>query len=376
MRKILYFSGTRADFGLMRKTLCTVRDDPGLRLGIVVTGMHLSEKYGQTERDIAAAGLAIEGRIPVDLTETTGAIMATNLGRMLMGFTEHCARDRPDIVLLLGDRGEMLAGALAALHLGIPVMHIHGGDLSGTIDEPMRHATSKLSHYHCVTTPAARERLIRMGELPDRVFVTGAPGVEDIVDLAVHRRPALCAELGLDPARPTAMFVLHPVVQEAESSGAVAGALLDLLIERDLQIVAVRANSDAGGDAISAELDARLDYPALKVVAHFDRARFVSWMAAADLMIGNTSAGIIEAASFGTPVINVGSRQNLRERNANVIDVGLDAGVLVDAIDRSLAQGRYPAENLYHQPDTAQKIARLLNSVSLDRSILNKINSY
>lgn len=376
MRHICYVSGTRADFGLMERSLRAIDAHPDLDLSIIMTGMHLSPKYDSTGDEIVASGFRILDRIPVPLDQTQDSEMARNVGLMLTGIADSLARSRPDIVLLLGDRGEMLAGATAALHLNIPSAHIHGGERSGTIDESLRHAVSKLSHIHMTTTASARDRLIRMGEREDMVHVVGAPGVEGIRELATISREALCQEVGLSPTKPVVLFLFHPVVQAINETGAAAGWMLDTLLAQDLQIMAIKPNSDAGGDLIAAEIDARSGHANMRVATHVNRAKFVSWLAAADLLVGNTSAGIIESASFGTPTINVGSRQNLRERNANVIDVGLDPQAFLTAVQRALGAGRYATYNVYEGNNTSGAIAGLLSSAPIGPELLNKVNSF
>lgn len=376
IRKICYVTGTRADFGLMRDTLIALRDMPGLELSIVVTGMHLSEKYGHTVEDIEAAGLPVSAMIEIDSGDATGATMARNLGNMLVGFVDVFEQLTPDLVLVLGDRGEMLAGALAAVHLNIPVAHIHGGERSGTVDESIRHAISKLAHFHMVATTDARERLVRMGERAADVYVTGAPGIDGIAALVDRSRQELMLEAGLEPDRPVALMVYHPVLQETQVAIAGAVAILDALQARRIQVIALKPNSDAGSDGIRALLEARRNESDLRVVTHFPRRSFVSWMAAADLMIGNSSAGIIEAASFGTPVVNIGSRQNLRERNANVIDAAIESHAISIAIEKALTHGRFAARNVYGDGQAVTRIADLLRNLSLEPSILMKSNAY
>lgn len=377
MRHICYVSGTRADFGLMRRTLEAIHAAEGLELSVVATGMHLDERYGMTLREIEAAGLPVAARIAMEPDgPSSGAAMAHDVSRMLAGMVDAFAQLGPDTVLLLGDRGEMLAGAIAALHLNIPVAHVHGGERSGTIDESVRHAISKLSHFHFAATGESRERLVRMGELPERVFVTGAPGLDGIVQDASIPRADLLADLQLDAARPIGIFVFHPVVQEAAEAGAVATTILDGLLRKGIQVVALRPNSDAGSAAVGTALDQRRDHPDVRVITHMPRPAFLSWMASADFMIGNSSAGIIEAASFGLPVINVGSRQNLRERNANVVDVPARPAALDQAVDRVLREGRSAPRNVYGDGQAAARIVQLLKTLPLDPSVLAKVNAY
>ena len=220
-RRICYVSGTRADFGLLQSSLQTVQSRPGLALDVLVTGMHLSLEHGYTVQEIRDSGLLIRAEVSVPLEPATGATMARNMGRMLMAFVDEWTTDRPDIVLLLGDRGEMLAGAIAAIHLNLPIVHIHGGERSGTVDEPVRHAISKLSHYHFVATVASRERLIRMGERPESAWFTGAPGLDGLAQLAKLSRATLCDEQGFDAKRPVALLVFHPEFQESAQASDV-----------------------------------------------------------------------------------------------------------------------------------------------------------
>jgi GDP/UDP-N,N'-diacetylbacillosamine 2-epimerase (hydrolysing) len=375
-RKVCYVTGTRADFGLMRSTLTALRDSEAIELSIVVTGMHLSDKYGRTVDDIKAADLPINATVELDFESATGAEMARNLGTMVAGFVDAFLTLAPDLVLVLGDRGEMLAAALSAVHLNIPVAHIHGGERSGTIDESIRHAISKLSHFHFVSTAESRDRLVRMGEQAASVYLTGAPGLDGIDALALRSREELLRNAGLDHTRPVALMVYHPVVQEAATGAAGASEIINILLARGIQLVALKPNSDAGSEQIRAVLEARTAHSDVLIATHFPRERFVSWMAAADLMIGNSSAGIIEAASFGTPVINIGSRQNLRERNANVIDVTVDLVDIERAIELALEHGRYDRRNVYGDGCTVDRIVQLIESLSLDPSVMMKSNAY
>ncbi|OZI68286.1 UDP-N-acetylglucosamine 2-epimerase [Bordetella genomosp. 1] len=377
MRRIVYISGTRADYGLMASTLRLLNNRADCELGVIATGMHLMPGFGQTIGEIEQDGLTILARIALPVETSTGAGMAKAIGFMVSAFTEVLEREAPDAVLLLGDRGEMLAGAIAASHLNIPVVHIHGGERSGTIDEPVRHAISKLSHWHCVATEQSRERLIRMGELETHIRVTGAPGLDGLTQTPRLGRVELCAEQGLDPARPLALLVFHPVVQEAAKAGPQTQALLEQVFETGLQVLALKPNSDAGGKAVLQVLEAQAAHPDLRLVTHMRRPTFVGWMAVADLMIGNSSSGIIEAASFGTPVINVGLRQNLRERNANVIDCDASTSGLAEALHRWRAgPQRFPAANVYGDGKAGERIVDLLTTMPLDASILMKANAY
>lgn len=376
-KRICYVTGTRADYGLMASTLKEIMAHPALSLSILATGMHLSPKYGLTVREIEADGFHLCGRVETPVDQPSGAAMVRGIGIMLQAFVDILSAQAPDAVLLLGDRGEMLAGALAALHLNIPVIHVHGGERSGTVDEPVRHAISKLSHWHCVATEQSRERLLRMGEAPQQVVVTGAPGLDGLTALAVRDRVTLCEDVGFDATRALALMVFHPVVQEAPQAGGQAAAILDALVDAGTQVLALMPNADAGGDAVRATLAHYAERnPEVRVLTHLPRPDFVSWMAAADFMVGNSSSGIIEAASFGTPVINVGLRQHLRERNANVCDVVAEPQALALAVREALARGRLAPANVYGDGHAGARIVALLVALRATPEILLKTNAY
>lgn len=378
MRRICYVSGTRADFGLMRRTLLAVRDHPGLVLSVIATGMHLSRAHGHTVDEIEATGLTIAARVPIELEPATGATMARGIGAMIPAFVSALEAERPDLVLLLGDRGEMLAGALAAIHLNIPVAHVCGGERSGTVDEPIRHAISKLSHLHFAATEEARERLVRMGEAPEHVHVIGAPGIDGLADMPTPDRAALLVAHRLDPNQPFALLVYHPVLQEADRAAADTACLVDEVRRAGFQILAVMPNADAGSDGVRQALRAAERHPGVQVRSHIPRPDFLAAMAVADLLVGNSSSGITEAASFGTPVLNVGQRQNLRERNANITDVPIIAEAVGQGARTLLAHGRYPICNIYSIPGgtAAERITAHLAEATLDEKLLMKVNRY
>lgn len=375
-RRICYITGTRADFSPMKHLLLQANRHPDIELQLCVTGMHLSASFGLTIREIENSGLRIMARVPVDLEAGNGASMARGIAHQIAGITSAFEVDRPDLVLLMGDRGEMLAGALAALHLNILIAHVHGGERSGTVDEPVRHAISKLSHYHFVSTEGSRERLIRMGEAAGRIWVTGAPGLDDIPSQPAHSRQELFCSAGFDPLRPLALVVYHPVLQTSEKAGAEMLAVLGGTAQAGVQMLCLQPNSDAGFGRIRDSLNQfRSEHP-LRIVTHFERTEYLSWLAAADVMVGNSSSGIIEAASFGTPVINVGDRQFGRERNANTRDVSTETSAIAEAVLQSIRKGRFPRTNVYGDGMAGQRITSWLATIPLDSTVLRKCNEY
>ena len=375
-RKVTYVSGTRADFGLLRGTLCRARDDARLAISICATGMHLSPEFGSTINEIEAADLPVAARVKVNLAPADGATMARALGEALIGITDALQSSRPDIVLLLGDRGEMLAGALAAMHLNIPIAHVHGGERSGTVDEPIRHAISKLSHYHFVATSGACERLERMGERADRIFVTGAPGLDDLSAERQRSRQDLCREVGFDATQPTALIVFHPVVQEADMAAAQAVAVIDAVQNEQMQAICLLPNADAGAQEIRAVYARYETKAALRFITHLPREHYLDWMCACDVMVGNSSSGIIETASLNTVAVNVGSRQNDREQSGNVVNCDPHVEAIRAAIRRALDMRGSHFINVYGDGRAGERIVELLATLPLDASLLAKSNAY
>lgn len=375
-RHICYLSGTRADFGLMVSTLRLVNACPKLSLSVLVTGMHLSSQYGLTVREIESEKFRVLGRVPCDMKSTDGAQMARNIGVMLQGFVDVLNAERPDVLLLLGDRGEMLAGALAASHLGIPVVHLHGGERSGTVDEPVRHAISKLSHLHLVATNNARNRLLRMGEKPEHVHVVGAPGLDGLNNMIFDDRAQLCFSEGLNAAEKLALLIFHPVLQEAGYAGRQMRTIAQGLCDANYQVLALMPNSDAGSHEVAQVLRS-FEAPGRFVIkTHLPRPQFVAWMACADVMVGNSSSGIIEAASFGTPVLNLGTRQNMRERNINVCDVDIETSAITTALRSAEKRALPPYNNLYGDGMAGPRIVDYLANCDLGDGLLNKCNAY
>ena len=374
LRKIIYLSGTRADFGLMQSSLIMLANVADV--SIAVTGMHLAPGFGQTINDIRAAGLRICGEVPIDVTTRTAHSMSASIGECLIGMTSLLQREQPDILVLLGDRGEMLAGAIAALHLGIVCAHIHGGERSGTVDEPVRHAISKLSHYHLVATAQSGERLARMGELPEAIHVVGAPGLDGLQAMADVSATDARTALSLPLRQSFVLAVFHPVVQHAANAYAQTCNLLTALKKTGLPVIWVEPNSDAGSsDILKALTDVGLP-PGSHQLKHIDRSLFAAAMKHCAVMAGNSSAGIIEAASFATPVVNIGDRQRLREQSANVRDVNTEADAIYTALADALKAGKATCDNRYGDGMTGPRIANVLTTLSLDRSVLDKSNSY
>jgi GDP/UDP-N,N'-diacetylbacillosamine 2-epimerase (hydrolysing) len=376
LRRIIYLSGTRADFGLMQAALQRIAATPGLAVQVAVTGTHLSKQHGETISEIRASGLPVCAEIVVDVATRTGESMSLAIADVLRGMTGLLERERPDSLLLLGDRGEMLAGAIAALHLGVPTFHVHGGERSGTVDEPVRHAISKLSTYHFAATQGSRERLVGLGEDASRIFVTGAPGLDGLAELGGMQRPECTRALGFTSDMPFVLALFHPVVQQAGEARVQTLALVHALGEIGMPVVWLEPNADAGSAEILAALDQSPLPAGSQRLRHVPRPLFASAMRHCAVLAGNSSAGIIEAATFGTPVVNIGDRQRLRERSANIVDVPPEARAIAQALRAAVDHGKWPCENPWGDGHAGERIAQLLSQLPAGPAVLEKINSY
>lgn len=376
-RRVLYLTGTRADFGLMLPTLRAIHAHPGLAVEVAVTGMHLSRRFGHTLDEVEASGLPIVARLPVEVDDDSGDAMAQAAAAVATGYAALLAQRRPDLCLLLGDRWEMLAAAMCATLAGRPIVHVCGGERSGSVDDAMRHAISKLAHVHCAATEGARRRLLGLGEAPERIHVVGAPGLVGLEALATRPRADWAAAQGLDPARPIAAVLFHPVVQDAALAGRQMQAVLEAVHDQGLQALCLMPNADAGHSRIREAIEqACARWPGFRAVTHLPRGDYVSLVAGADLLIGNSSSGIVEAASFGTPVVNVGDRQAGRERNANTVDCEAEPAAVAAAIRQALRHPRGDRRNDYGDGRTDRHMAELLAGLRLDDGLLKKTMSY
>ena len=376
MKHICYVSGTRADFGLMRSTLHQIQAIPDCRLSIAVTGMHLLQQYGMTVHEITAEGFDIHSQVAVTLSGSGGAEMAIALADQIRGFTQTWQKDKPSLVLVLGDRGEMLAAAIAAVHLNIHVVHVHGGERSGTIDESFRHAISKLAHYHCVATEQSKQRLVQMGELTNHVTVTGAPGLDEIISQQLIGRQEICNTYGLDANKPFELVLFHPVVQQEGDLSTQMEAVIAAIVATCTQSLVLLPNADSGADEIQQVINSYEQLGQIKTLVHAPRVEYLSLLHHAQVLIGNSSSGIIEAASLATPVVNIGQRQNARERNANVVDVQANEKAIAQAIETAISMADQHWDNVYGDGHAGENIAVFLAQLTLNPQHLEKMNAY
>ncbi|RYJ11560.1 UDP-N-acetylglucosamine 2-epimerase (hydrolyzing) [Haloarcula hispanica] len=377
-RRILVLTGTRAEYGLLKSSMEAIRAHDDLTLSVVATGMHLSPNHGMTVEEIRKDGFTVNREVIMQLDGDSGTAMAKSLGIGTAGLAEAFKSIDPDVVLLLGDRDEALAGTLAASHMNIPVAHIHGGDAmqGAVIDDSIRHAITKFAHLHFPASEQSAERIRKLGEESYRITVAGAPGLDDILAGEYENPQYVQRQYDIDTDRPLFLVVQHPLTTQPERAGHQMCATLNAIEAFDSQTVLIYPNSDAGGDRMVEEIEARSFSDDVKIFRSLPRQEYLSLMEAADVMIGNSSSGIIEAPSFDLPAIDIGPRQAGREKADNVVSVPHETSRIEDAITMCLtkASNSDPSstENPYNHGGAGETICQHLATVDLDESLLRK----
>ena len=381
-RKLCIVTGTRADYGLLYWLAHDIEREPDLTLQLVVTGAHLSQAHGHTVDQITRDGFRIAATVDLGLDGDERAVIVQAMARGLAGFGAAFSKLEPDIVVVVGDRYEILVAATAAVTLGIPIAHIHGGERSeGAFDELIRHAITKLSHFHFPAAESYARRIRQMGEDPARIFLCGAPGLEHIDRTHLTPRPEVLRRLGIkDTGQPLGLITYHPVTF-ADDYGLAELRSVFAAIKSFEQItwIASYPNADPSHGAIGREIAQSMRSLGArgKCYASMASSDYLSLLRHAVILVGNSSSGIIEAPSFGTPVVNIGYRQRGRVRAANIIDVD---PATTDAIVSAMKSALSPefeataraCENPFYQPRTSKCILDTLRAVDLSADEMRK----
>jgi GDP/UDP-N,N'-diacetylbacillosamine 2-epimerase (hydrolysing) len=380
IRRVIYISGTRADYGLMRHTLRMIQSDDRFKLIVVATGMHMMHEFGMTVEEIERDTFTVI-RLPALFEEDTRSSMAFFIGACIQHLVPVFGRIDPDIVLLLGDRPEMLAGAVTAAYMRIASAHLHGGDVSSTVDEIARHAITKLANVHLPATPLSAERIRRMGEDPQTIFQVGAPGLDEVMQVPAPDPRRLSEMYGFDPSRPLILVLQHPVSGEVEDAADQMQQTLEAVIETDASVLVIYPNADAGGRRMIEVIRHFTHYPLVRAVQSVPHGDFLELMKIADVLVGNSSAGIIEAPSYRLPVVNIGSRQQGREMAGNIITAEYSRDSIAEAIrtafyDFGFREHLATITNPYGDGHTAERVVEVLASLPLDGTLLNKHLTY
>ena len=383
IRKIAVVTTSRADYSHLYWPLHDLARHPEVDLKLIVSGAHLSPEFGMTVREIERDGFEIGGRVECLLSSDSDVGMAKTIGLATLSFADLLGEMRPDLLLLIADRYEMLAPASVALALRIPIAHIEGGEVSeGAIDDAVRNALTKMSHIHFTSTIKARERVIAMGEEPWRVHRAGAPSLDHLRRGELFSPEELGQRLGINPheARPLILVAYHPVTIALDTTRE-ADALFEALARIDGQVLFCYPNADAGSRTLIERARRFIaERGSGRVFVNLDAPTYWSLLHVVDVMVGNSSSGIMETASFALPTVNVGLRQKGRERARNVIDSMPDAAPTADSIVEAV-RSAYSAEfrdglagmtNPYGEGLAAETIVRVLTTAPMGEALLRK----
>lgn len=380
-RKIAVVTGTRAEYGILYPVLKAIQAKPDLRLLLIVTGMHLSHEFGYTVKEIGKDGFKISAKVDMLLSSDSPGAMAKSIGLGIIGMAQAWEQLEPDIILVLGDRAEPLAASITGAYMNIPVAHIHGGDVCGNIDDPARHAITKFAHVHFPATIKSKQRIINMGEDEWRVHQVGSPALDVILNEPLLSAKALAKELDLNLSQPLILLIQHSVTTQADKAPKQMRKTLEAVAEVGYPTVLIYPNSDAGGRKMIEVIKEYENYPFIKTFKSLPRREYLSLVKAASVMVGNSSSGIIEAPSFGLPVVNIGTRQEGRERGNNIIDAGYVKQEIIQAIEKALSDKEFLAvvrkrENPYGDGRASPRIADTLSGIEITPQLLQKKITY
>ncbi|HIL25994.1 MAG TPA: UDP-N-acetylglucosamine 2-epimerase (hydrolyzing) [Nitrospinaceae bacterium] len=372
-KKICVVTGTRAEYGLFFPIMRKIQSSDCLELQIVATTMHFSEEFGNTYREIEKDGFFIDEKIENLLSSDTKSSIAKSTGLAMILLSDAFSRLNPDIVLVLGDRFETHAAATTAMLMNVPIAHIHGGEITeGAVDEKIRHSITKMSSLHFTSTVEYRDRVMQMGEPSDTVFSVGAPGIDNIVNMELLNKDELEDELAWGINKVTALFTFHSETLSFVDTREEIKRILEVIDDTSINVIFTYANSDDGGRLVNNEIEefASKDKEKYLVVKSLGQLKYLSAMKHVDLLVGNTSSGIIEAASFNKPVVNIGSRQLGRIQSGNIINCEVKQlkNCIEKATSKEFCKKCIDIENIYGKGDAAQKIVEILEVQKLTRT--------
>jgi UDP-hydrolysing UDP-N-acetyl-D-glucosamine 2-epimerase len=378
MRSIGVVSVSRSDYGIYLPLLKTIKEDPELKLTLFVTGMHLSPEFGLTVEEIKKDHFEISAQIEMLLSSDTPVGISKSMGLGLIGFAQTFERLKPDILIVLGDRFEMYTAALASIPFNIPIGHIHGGEITeGAFDDALRHSITKLSHLHFVSTKIYAERVIQMGEEPWRVTVVGAPGLDNLKHINIMDKVKIEAKYGIKLEPQTLLVTFHPTTLEHTQTEWQVSELLSALEAVNLPVVFTMPNADTAGRKVARMIESFVSkHTSSYLVNNMGTKGYFSMMAVATAMVGNSSSGIIEAGSFGLPVVNIGNRQRGRVKGSNVIDVDYNKESVIkgikEVLNPQLREKLKKFKNPYDGGNSSKKIIEILKRTPLDEKLLIK----
>jgi GDP/UDP-N,N'-diacetylbacillosamine 2-epimerase (hydrolysing) len=375
-------TGTRAEYGLLKPIMNAIKNDSFLNLSIIATGMHLSKEFGFSINEIIKDGFEINEKVKMNPEKDTGFSMAQAIGRGVIGIAYAIKKINPDLLLVLGDRIEVLSGVIATAYMNILIAHIHGGDITrGGHDESARHAISKFSHIHFTATKKSADRLQKMGEDNWRIFIVGAPCLDTILNINYLSKRDLVKKFNINPKKPFILLLQHAVSTEPEKAEFQITETLEALNEIKIQTITIYPNSDAGGRVIIKKIKEYEKYSFQKSYKNLPQQEYLSLLKYASVLVGNSSSGIIESSSFKLPVVNIGIRQDGREKAKNVIDVNHDRIKIKKAVEKALYDKKFKeivnnSKNPYGDGKTSERIVKILKNLKIDDKLIKKQISY
>lgn len=374
--KILCMTGTRADYPRVKPVLQLLRASSKFHLELIVTGQHLERKFGYTIKEIERDGYRIFKKVKIFGNDDSIYGMGTAFEKCFTGIKKALIEFKPDIFLITVDRIETMAAANAGFVTNTPMAHIQGGEVTGTMDETIRHCVTKISHIHFPATKDASKRIISMGEDKKNVYRVGCPYIEDIQKMNLFSKKEICQQFGIGEYEKFALLTQHPVTSEQKDTKEnLKKTILALKRFPEVKVIALFSNADAGGRFINKELKKDKNF---NVFINLNERKYLTLMKYASFMIGNSSAGIREAPSFGTPVINIGTRQQGRLRAKNVIDVNHNVDEIIYAIKKCLNDKYYlksikKIKNPYFMKNTSLNIVNILGKLDYNNFNIQKI---
>lgn len=372
-RKICVITGTRAEYGLLRWVMQGIKDDPELTLQVIATGMHLSPEFGLTYREIEQDGFRIDRKVEMLTSSDTSVGIAKSMGLGMIGFADALNELRPDLIIVLGDRFEIFSAVSAALVARIPVAHLHGGEATeGAFDEALRHSITKMSHLHFVAAEEYRQRVLQLGEQPERVFLVGGLGIDNIKHLKLLDRAELETSLDFKLGQKNLLITFHPVTLETATAADQMAELLAALAElHDTQLIFTMPNADTNGRVLIKMVEQFVaQHSNARAYTSLGQLRYLSCIAHVDGVVGNSSSGLAEVPSFRKGTINIGDRQRGRLQAASVINCEPTRGSIGAALERlydadfqaSLSQARNP----YGEGGASEKVVETIKHYPLN----------
>ena len=379
LRKILLISGSRGEYGYIRPILRIIEDDPDLEYEIVATNMHLLPDFGFSINAFEEDGFLVKHKPLMALAGYTPESMMKSMGVFALSITDILQSSKPDLILLAGDRGEQFVGAMTGAHLNIPVAHIQAGEISGNIDGLTRHAIARYAHIHFAANKDAADRLVKSGEQPERVFNVGAPQLDEFVRGDFTSGEKISKQYNIQQDSPFILVLQHPVTEEYEYSKEQITITLRAIINLNLPAIVINPNNDAGSTGIQEGID-EYSRPLIQVHRNVPREDYAGLLKCCNILVGNSSSGLIEAPTFAVPVVNIGRRQKGRVQGANVINCDHNVNKISKAIKKGLSKKFKNTlngmSNPYGDGNSSQKIVETLKKITIDNALLNKELTY